>query len=115
MKNGLPRLGGLFFGLDTRATEGRAVIISRLPSFLQCFFRPLRSKLSDHQFRHLWSFVLGLVVNLRAAKLLHLSNLTPAAGHRTRHGAFCAQSRWDAAALLRDGAGELLARMKPQP
>ena len=67
------------------------MIISRLPSFLQCFFRSFRKKLSDDQFRHLWGFVLGLVVNLRAAKLLHLANAAPAAaGHRTRHGAFLA-------------------------
>ena len=91
------------------------MIISRLPSFLQRFFRPLRSKLSDDQFRHLWSFVLALVVNLRAAKLLHLSNLSPAAGHRTRHGAFCAQSHWDAPAMLHDGATDLLCGMKPRP
>lgn len=91
------------------------MIISRLPSFLQCFFRPLHKKLSDDQFRHLWSFVLALVVNLRAAKLLHLSNLTPAAGHRTRHGAFCAQSNWNAPAMLHDSAIDLLTRMKPRP
>src|SRR5205809_2871944 len=114
MKNGLPRLGGLFCRKVTRATEGRAVIISRLASFLQCFFRPFRRRLSDDQFRHLWSFVLALVVNLRAAKLLHLSNLVPAAGHRTRHGAFCAQGNWDAPALLHDGAIDLLGGMKPR-
>ena len=90
------------------------MIISRLPSFLQCFFRSFRSRLSDDQFRHLWSFVLALVVNLRAAKLLHLSNLSPAAGHRTRHGAFCALSHWDAPALLHQGTMDLLSGMKPR-
>jgi SRSO17 transposase len=115
MKNGLPRLGGLYRHKITRATEGRAVIISRLPSFLQCFFRPLSKKLSDDQFRHLWSFVLALVVNLRAAKLLHLTNVAPAAaGHRTRHGAFCARGNWDAPALLQQGAIDLLGGMKPR-
>ena len=95
--------------------EGRAVIISRLPSFLQCFFHPFHKRLSDDQFRHLWSFVLALVVNLRAAKLLHLSNLTPAAGHRTRHASFCSHSRWDAPALLAEASMNLLAGMKPKP
>jgi SRSO17 transposase len=90
------------------------VIISRLPSFLQGFFRSFRSRLSDDQFRHLWTFVLALVVNLRAAKLLHLSSLTPAAGHRTRHGAFCAQSDWNAPALLHQAAFDLLSGMKPK-
>lgn len=91
------------------------MIISRLPSFLQCFFRSFRKKLSDDQFRHLWGFVLGLVVNLRAAKLVHLANTAPAAaGHRTRHGAFCAGGNWDAAALLHDAALDLLNGMKPQ-
>jgi hypothetical protein len=115
MKNGLPRLGGVVCHPNTRATEGRAVIITRLPSFLQCFFAPLRDELSDAQFRHLWSFVLALVVNLRAAKLLHLSNLSPAAaGHRTRQGAFLAQSDWDAPALVERAASGLLAGMKPR-
>jgi hypothetical protein len=90
------------------------VIISRLPAFVQCFFRPFRNTLSDDQFRHLWSFVLALVVNLRSAKLLHLSNLAPAAGHRTRHGAFCAQGNWDAPALLHDRTLDLLGGMKPR-
>src|SRR5688500_2907141 len=117
MKNGLPRLGDWFAAKVTRATEGRAVIITRLPSFLQRFFDPIRRQLSDDQFRHLWCLVLGLAVNLRAAKLLHLSNLTPAAGHRTRHGAFLAHGGdWDAPALVERAAGALLlGRMKPRP
>jgi SRSO17 transposase len=94
--------------------EGRAVIISRLPSFLQRFFRPFHKHLSDDQFRHLWSFVLALVVNLRPAKLLHLANLAPAAGHRTRHASFCSHSRWDAPALLAEASMNLLAGMKPK-
>src|SRR5688572_29211395 len=114
MKNGLPRLGGLYLTQVTRATEGRAVIISRLPSSLQCFFRPLGSKVSRDQFRHLWSLVLALAVNLRAAKLLHLANLAPAAGHRTRHGAFLSQGDWDAPSLLEQTALSLLAGMKPR-
>ena len=75
------------------------MILSRLPSLLQCFFRPFRTALSDDQFRHLWCLVLGLAVNLRTAKLLHLANLAPAAGHRTRHGAFLAHGDWDAPAF----------------
>jgi hypothetical protein len=113
MKNGLPRLGGLFTN-RTRATEGRTVIISRLPSFLQRFFAPFHKPLSHDQFRHLWSFVLGLVIDLRAAKLLHLSELVPAAGHRTRHGAFLSQGHWDAPALLEETALSLLSEMRPQ-
>src|SRR5690349_5170733 len=115
MKNGLPRLGGSSTKRVTRATEGRAVILSRLPSLLQRFFRPFRISLSDDQFRHLWCLTLGLAVNLRAAKLLHLSNLAPAAGHRTRHGAFLAHGGgWDAPALLHEAATDLLAGMKPR-
>ena len=115
MKNGLPRLGDWYRIKVTRATEGRAVIITHLPSFLQCFFSPIRRQLTDDQFRHLWTFVLGLVVSLRAAKLLHLSNLTPAAGHRTRHGAFLAHGHWDAPALVEQTAMTLLNGMKPRP
>lgn len=114
MKNSLPRLGGLFVEPKTQATEGRAVIIIRLPSFLQGFFHPFRSSFSDAQFRHLWSLVLALAVNLRAAKLLHLSKLTPAAGHRTRQGAFCAHGDWDAPTLVHQAAMDLLGGMKPK-
>lgn len=90
------------------------MILSRLPSFLQRFFRPFRTTLSDDQFRHLWCLVLGLAVNLRAAKLLHLSALAPAGGHRTRHGAFLAHGDWDAPALVEQTAMTLLKAMKPR-
>jgi SRSO17 transposase len=114
MKNGLLRLGGVDLNF-TRAMEGRAVIISHLPSFAQRFFRPFEPELSKPQFAHLWSLVLGIVINLRAAKLLHLSALAPASGHRTRCGAFLSHSDWDAPALLHEAATDLLASMKPQP
>ena len=90
------------------------MILSRLPSFLQRFFRPFRAALSDDRFRHLWCLTVGLAVNPRAAKLLHLSNLSPASGHRTRHGAFLAGGGWDAPALLQEAAVDLLAGMKPR-
>jgi hypothetical protein len=114
MKNGLPRLGGVSLNF-TQATEGRAVIISHLPSFAQGFFRPFEPELSKPQFTHLWSLVLGIVLNLRAAKLVHLSALAPAGGHRTGCGAFLSHSDWDAPALLHEAATDLLASMKPQP
>ena len=116
MRNGLPRLGDWFAIKATRATEGRTVIITRLPSSLQRFFRPFGDELSGDQFRHLWGFVLGLVVNLRPAKLLHLANLTPAAaGHRTRHGFFLSHGNWDAPALVeRTATTTLLSGMKPR-
>ena len=53
------------------------MIIDRLPPFTQCFFRSFKDRLSRRQYRHLWSLVLAMVVNLRAAKLLHLSAATP--------------------------------------
>jgi SRSO17 transposase len=114
MKNGLPRLGGV--GLNfTRATEGRAVIIDHLPSFAQRFFRPFQSDLSKAQFTHLWSLVLGLVINLRSAKLVHLAALAPEGGHRTRCAAFLRGSEWDAPALMHEATSNLLKAMKPRP
>ena len=98
----------------TQATEGRAVIIHHLPSFLQPFFRPIQSNLSAAQFPHLWSLVLALAINLKAAKLLHLSALAPCSGHRTRNGAFLSHGHWDAPALLDQSAMNLLAGMKPR-
>lgn len=90
------------------------MIISRLPSFAQRFFHPFESRLSKPQFAHIWSLVLGVVINLRAAKLIHLSVLSPAGGHRTRCGAFLSHSPWDAPALLHEAASDLLRSMKPR-
>src|SRR2546421_9923158 len=99
----------------TRATEGHVVIINHLPSFLQRFFTPMRAAVSRPQFSHLWSLVLAVVVNLRDAKLLHLSSLTPAAGHRARRGAFLSHSDWDAPALVGHATGDLLlSSMRPR-
>src|ERR1700726_2567259 len=113
MKNGLPRLGGVVDLNFTTATEGRAVIINHLPWFAQRFFHPFESRLSKPQFAHLWSLVLAMVLNLRAAKLVHLSALAPAGGHRTRCGAFLSHSDWEAAALVHEAAMDLLKSMKP--
>jgi SRSO17 transposase len=99
----------------TTAMEGRAVIIDRVPSFLQGFFRPLKGRLSKPQFPHLWSLVLALAVDLRAAKLMHLSAAAPGHGHRTSKGAFLSKSDWDAPALVEQAALGLLAGMKPRP
>lgn len=91
------------------------MIICRLPSFLQPFFSPARRSLSKPRFKHLWTLVVAVVINLRSAKLVHLSALTPGSGHRTRHGAFLSHSDWDAPALVEDAALDLLRRMRPQP
>lgn len=90
------------------------MIIIHLPAFAQRFFHPFESGLSKPQFRHLWSLVVGLVINLRAAKLVHLSALAPVGGHRTRCGAFLSCSDWDAPALLHSAATDLLNSMKPK-
>ena len=99
----------------TRAMEGRAVILTHLPSFVQPFFSPARPLLSKRQFAHLWGLVLAVAVNLRAAKLVHLSAATPRQGHRTSAGAFLSRSDWDAPALVEQQAMGLLAAMKPKP
>ena len=94
--------------------EGRVVIINHLPSFVQRFFMPMRQTVSKPQFSHLWSLVLAMVITCRDAKLLHLSSVTPGAGHRTRRGAFLSRSDWDAPALIRQATDHLLSSMKPQ-
>ena len=91
------------------------MIIHRLPPFLQCFFKPFRRHLSKPQFAHLWSLVLAIAVNTRAAKLLHLSAATPRSGHRTSAGAFLSRSDWDAPALVEQSAMSVLSRMNPRP
>jgi SRSO17 transposase len=53
-------------------------------------------------------------VNLRAAKLVHLSAATPRHGHRTSAGAFLSRGDWDAPALVEEAACGLLASMRPR-
>jgi SRSO17 transposase len=91
------------------------VIIDHLPSFAQRFSRRFQCDLSKPQFAHLWSLVLGLVINLRSAKLVHLSALAPQGDHRTRCAAFLGTSDWDAPALVHEAAMDLLKSMKPRP
>ena len=92
---------------------GLAVIIDRLPSFLRPFFAPFRRRLSKPQFGHFWALVLSLLVGPRRGKLSAVPSVLPAAGHRTRHGAFLAESDWDSGVLLQSEAERALAAMKP--
>jgi len=98
-----------------RAKEGQAVIIDHLPSCVKGFFSPLRSRLSVPQYAHLWTLALALLINLRSAKLVHLSRLAPRSTHRTRHGAFLNHADADVAALLDERTCAALAAMKPRP
>ena len=113
MKEGLPRLGGVVkdFAL---AREGPTVIIDRLPSCVKGFFSPLRVRLSKPQYAHLWTLTLALLINLRSAKLVHLSRVAPGSTHRTRHGAFLNHADADVPALLEERCCAALAAMKPR-
>jgi SRSO17 transposase len=113
MKEGPSRLGGVVedFAL---AREGPTVIIDRLPSCVKGFFPPLRPKLSKPQYAHLWTLVLALLINLRSAKLVHLSRVAPRSTHRTRHGAFLNHADADVAALLEERSCAALAGMRPK-
>lgn len=90
------------------------MIIDAPPRFVQAFFRPVRSDLSRPQFHHLWTLVLGVLLNVRRAKLCHLTAALPDHAHRTSCGAFLARSDWDAAGLLGTQVHSLLRRMKPR-
>lgn len=90
------------------------MIIDHLPRFLKSFFVPMRGHLSKPQFTHLWTLVLALVINLRSAKLVHLSRLAPRSTHRTRHGAFLNHADADLPALLEERSCAALAGMKPR-
>lgn len=94
--------------------EGLAMIIDAPPRFARAFFRPARAGLSKPQFHHLWTLVLGILLNARRAKLTHLAGALPGHRHRTAHGVFLSRSEWDAAGLLGTEAGHLLRRMKPR-
>jgi len=72
----------------------------------------MRSSFTDVFIKHP---VLAVVVNLRAAKLVHLSAAVPRQGHRTSAGAFLSRSDWDAPALVEQAATGLLTAMKPRP
>jgi SRSO17 transposase len=97
-----------------RAKEGQAVIIDHLPSCVKGFFSPLRRRLSKPQYAHLWTLALALLINLRSAKLVHLSRVAPRSTHRTRHGAFLNHAEADAPALLEERSCAALAAMKPR-
>ena len=77
--------------------EGLAVIIDASPRFVQAFFRSVRAGLSRPQFHHLWTMVLGILLNVRCAKLTHLAGALPGHTYRTAHGVFLSPSDWDAA------------------
>jgi hypothetical protein len=59
------------------------VIIERLPSFLQRFFSPMRSRLSKPQFAHLWSLVLAACERRAACGTASETLRLPAGGVRT--------------------------------
>ena len=94
--------------------EGLVMIIDAAPRFVQAFFRPVRSRLTKPQFHHLWALVLGMLLNLRRSKLVHLAGTLPGHTHRTAHGVFLSRSDWDAAGLLDTEVDHLLRRMKPR-
>ena len=91
-----------------------AMIIDSPPRFVQAFFRPVRPGLSKPQFHHLWTLVLGILLNARRAKLTHLADALPGHTHRTAHGAFLSRSDWDATGLLDTEVHALLRRMRPR-
>jgi SRSO17 transposase len=113
MKRGPSRLGGVVEDF-ARAKEGQAVIIDHLPSCVKGFFSPLRSRLSVPQYAHLWTLTLALLINLRSAKLIHLSRVAPRSTHRTRHGAFLNRADADVPALLEERSCAALGAMKPR-
>ena len=90
------------------------MIMDAPPRFVQAFCRPVRSSLTKPQFHHLWTLVLGILLNLRRAKLNHLAGALPGHTHRTAHGVFLSRSDWDAAGLLDAELDHLLRRMKPR-
>ena len=90
------------------------MIIDRLPACVKGFFSPLRCRVSKPQYAHLWTLVLALLINLRSAKLVHLSRVAPRSTHRTRHGAFLNHADADVAALLEERTCAALAGMKPR-
>lgn len=87
--------------------------IRRCPAFLQGFFRPFQRLLSKAQRAHLMRLVLAVAINLQHTKLLHLAQAAPGR-HRTRCGAFLAESNWEAPALLEQTVHGLLQSMKPR-
>lgn len=89
------------------------MIMDRLPRCLQGFFVPLRRGLSQPQFGNLWSLLVAWTVNLRQAKVTHLTALL-AGRHRTSRGRFLSQSDWDASAVLHGQAFALLRRLQPR-
>jgi SRSO17 transposase len=91
-----------------------AMFIDAPPRFVQAFFRPIRWGLSKPQFHHVWTLVLGILLNVRRAKLIHVAGALPGHTHRTSCGVFLSRSDWGAAGLLDIEVGHLLRSMKPR-
>jgi hypothetical protein len=91
--------------------KGLVMIIDAPPRFVRAFFRPVRSGLSKPQFHHLWTLVLGILLNLGRSKLTHLAGALPGHTHRTSCGVFLSRSDGDAEGLLNTEVEHLLRRM----
>jgi SRSO17 transposase len=89
--------------------------IHQLPGFLKPFFKFFCLELTRPQYAHFWSLVVALALNLRNAKLVHLSGLLAFSTHRTRHGAFLASDGFDSPRLLRETVARLVKRFNPLP
>jgi len=83
------------------------------PKVLQVMLDPICKHLSLPQRKHLRWFVFGILMSMRSAKLLHISNSAPRGGHRTSCGNFL-RSDWDSVSLMQANALETLRWMKPK-
>ena len=83
------------------------------PSVLQVMLDPICQHLTHPQRKHVRWFIFGMLMSLRSAKLLHISNSAPRGGHRTSCGSFL-RSDWDSVSLMQANALETLRWMKPR-
>jgi hypothetical protein len=94
--------------------EGLVMIIDVCPRSVQLLLRGWRSRLSDAQYRHLWTIIVALAVTPGGAKLIHLAAAIFKGRHRTSLGAFLRRDNWDEQALLDDRLWWIVRRMKPR-
>jgi SRSO17 transposase len=90
------------------------MIIDICPRSVQNFVRSCRPRLSDAQFRHLWTIILAIAVTPRGSKLIHLAAAVLGGRHRTSLGAFLRRDNWDERTLLEDRVHWLIRRMRPR-
>jgi SRSO17 transposase len=83
------------------------ITIGKIPKKLQCFFKPVKSQISEHVYSYFWSMVLSICIS-HGSTIDRLVKLLRNTTHRTNHGEFLWRSNWDESAVMQQIALDTL-------